>query len=94
MLAYITSINQLILFTEVIGVYFLIHMKRLRVLWEKKPEFCNFKAGGIEGNHPVLKGQSISDFASHFHRTLFVSPYYATSSYCGCKKKKGTKKER
>jgi len=61
------------LFTEITDVYFLNHMKT-KVLWEKKPEFCNFKAGGTYGNHPVLKGQSISDFMSHFPRRVFVSP--------------------
>jgi len=82
------------LFTEIASVYFLNHTKQLKVLWEKKPEFSNFKAGGTYGNHPVFKGQSVSDFTPHFHRRQFVSPYYAPSSYCGCKKKKGAEKER
>jgi len=64
------------LFTEITGVYFLNYTKKLNVLWEKKPEFCNFKAGGTNGNHPVLEGQSVSDFTYHFHRRLFVSPQH------------------
>jgi hypothetical protein len=66
MLAYITNINRLMSFTEVTGVYFLTNMKQLKVLWEKKPEFCNFKAGGTYSSHPVLKGHSIRDFTSYF----------------------------
>jgi len=57
MLAYMTNINRLMFFTKTTGVYLSDHMKQLKVLWEKKPEFYSFKAGCICGNHPVLKGQ-------------------------------------
>jgi hypothetical protein len=80
------------LFTEITRVYFLNHMNKLKVLWDKKLEFCNFKAGGTNGDHPVLEGQSVSDFTYHFHRRLFVSPQHLL--ILRMQGKKGMRKER
>ena len=62
------------LFTEIIAVYFINHMEQLKVLWRKKPEFCNFKAGSADSNHSVLQGQALSNFKSHFHLRPLISP--------------------